>query len=262
MFGAIIGDTCGSKYEWRNTHDPAVPLGDQGCQATDDTVMTLATLEALTGNRDYATSYRRFWRLSPDIGFGPRFARWASQDGAPANDSCGNGSAMRAAPIGWLIDDFDAALREADTATLVSHQHPDAVAGARAVVAGIILLRQGMAPAAVARRLTLVTGYEFAIDPQEVRRRPFDATCAGSVPQAVWAALTADGFEAALRLAISLGGDSDTIACVTGALAEARFGLPRSLAATCLAIARATLPRELHPTLELAYDLSRSRLID
>jgi ADP-ribosylglycohydrolase len=230
MFGAIIGDICGSKYEWRNTHDPAVPLADQGCQATDDTVLILATLTALTKDRDYAKAYRRFWRLTPDVGYGPRFAQWAAQDGAPATDSCGNGPAMRAAPIGWLIDDFDAPLREADTATLVSHQHPDAVAGARAVVAGIILLRQGMAPEAVARHLALVTGYAFTIDPQEVRRRPFDATCAGSVPQAVWAALTADGFEAALRLAISLGGDSDTIACITGALAEARFGLPRAAA--------------------------------
>ncbi len=261
MFGSIMGDICGSRFERRNTHQLVDLFDLSGCRATDDTILTLATLGHLTkaapATGDYAESLRIFYRLTPMAGYGSRFHDWAQ--GMGPNDSFGNGAAMRISPVAFLFPldtDLDHLLELTRKLTIVSHDHPDAVKGAQSVVEATVSFRRGEKVEDVKGGVEKKYGYDLNIDPNEVRHRKFDATCTGSVPQAIWAGMTAGSFFESIRLAISLGGDSDTIACIAGTIAEARFGVDRKLAEACLNVGLKTMPAELHPLLMAAFEIS------
>lgn len=229
MLGDIAGDIIGSRFEGHPAPPAGFELFHDDCRFTDDTVCTLAIAAALMTGDDFATTLRAFVRRYPDAGYGGMFWRWALADDAPAYGSWGNGAPMRVASVGWWAATEAEALDLAARQAAVSHDHPDAVAAAQAVALAILLLRQGDTPAAVRDRLSARFGYDLRPE-TALRQGGFDVSAAGTVPPALVAALGAAGWEDAVRTAVCLGGDTDTLACITGAVAEAIHGVPGAIA--------------------------------
>ena len=220
MLGALIGDIVGSVYEWRNRKDKGFPLFQPDCRMTDDSVMTAAVASAvLMGGLEelelfqahVITEMRRLGRKYPALGYGPRFEAWIlSQEPKPYR-SLGNGSAMRVSPVAWAAESLSQCLALAKASAEVTHDHPDGIAGACAVAGAVYLARMGESKEAIVDHVTRYYPLDFTLD--EIREGyAFDVSCAGSVPQAMEAFLEAEDFEDALRNAVSIGGDSDTIA--------------------------------------------------
>jgi ADP-ribosylglycohydrolase len=229
MLGAIAGDIIGSRFEGRQAPPRDFLLFHPDCRFTDDSVCTLAVVDALLGHRDFAASLRSFTRRHPDRGYGGMFLRWAFADDAPAYGSWGNGAPMRVAAVGWLARDAAEALGLAAAQAAVTHNHPDAVAGAQAVGLAILLARTGMSRADLRQRMITDFGYDLT-PTRALAGGTFDVSAAGTVPAALTSVLESDDWETAVRTAISLGGDTDTLGCIAGAVAEAVHGLPRDIA--------------------------------
>jgi len=244
MLGAIAGDIIGSRFEGQPGPARDFQLFHPACRFTDDSVCTVAVADALLGDRDFAASLRAFVRRHPGRGYGGMFLAWALADDAPAYGSWGNGAPMRTAAVGWLARDEAEALELAAAQAAVSHDHPDAVTAAQAVALAILLARAGQPPEALRRRLRDF-GYDLAPE-RALAQGGFDISAAGTAPPALAAALAADDWEGAVRTAVCLGGDTDTLACITGALAEALHGLPPAVAAA----ARAYLTADLRAVLD------------
>jgi ADP-ribosylglycohydrolase len=231
MLGAIAGDIIGSRFEGHPAPPRGFSLFHADCLFTDDSVCTLAVAEALMGDGNFARSLRAFVRRHPNRGYGGMFIDWALSDDAPAYGSWGNGAPMRTSAVGWLAPDEVGVLKLAAAQAAVSHDHPDAMHAAQAVALAVFLLRNGAAPQSVRDRL----GAEFRYDLRPataLSRRGFDVSAAGTVAPALAATFAAEDWESAVRTVIHLGGDTDTLACITGAVAEARFGLPVEIAET------------------------------
>ena len=227
MLGAITGDIVGSVFERAPVKTTDVAIYAYGSCFTDDTVMTVAVADWLCGGREQPLVDRlKFWyRRHPHVGYGKTFAKWANHptDRDPYG-SYGNGSAMRVSPVAWVATSLQQALDLAEETAVVTHDHPEAVIGAKVTAGAIYLARTGADKATIA---AFVRGLGYKLDRTLEQIRPryaFDVSCAGSVPEAITAFLEADSFEAALRNAISLGGDADTQACIAGAIAEPFFG--------------------------------------
>jgi len=228
MLGAIAGDIIGSRFEGHPAPPRDFELFHPSCRFTDDTVCTLAVAEAVMAGHAFDEALRAFVRRHPDRGYGGMFIHWAFTDGAPAYGSWGNGAPMRAAAVGWLAGDEGQARELARHQAAVSHDHPDATAAAEAVAMAIFLLRSGHPVAEVRQRLTDAFGYD--LDPEQALvSRGFDVSAVGTVVPALTAALQADDWEHAVRTAIGLGGDTDTLACITGGVAESAHGLPDAI---------------------------------
>ena len=226
MIGAVIGDYVGSIYEWHNIKATDFPFFSPACRFTDDTVMSVAVADALMNGLDMAASLRRYGRMFPKVGYGGRFRAWLLDDNAADYGSFGNGSAMRVSAAGWMAASLEEALDLARQSALPTHSHPEGIRGAQVVAGCIYLLRQGADKPSI-RQWVQETGYRLDFTLDDIRPAyAFDVTCQGSVPQAIEAFLEAEDFESAVRLAVSIGGDSDTIACIAGALAEACWGVP------------------------------------
>ena len=236
MIGALLGDIVGSVYEGHPLKTPDFPLLGPASTFTDDSVLTCATAEVLLDGGDYAEAYRRYYRAYPERGFGGRFRQWAARDDAGPYGSFGNGAAMRVGPVGWAREDLAAVYAEAAASAAVSHDHPEGVRGAQATAGAVFLARTGADAATLRERLSADFGYD--LDRTLAAIRPgygFDVSCQGSVPEALIAALEAADYEGAVRGAVSLGGDADTQACIAGAVAEARWGVPGPLRQAALA---------------------------
>jgi ADP-ribosylglycohydrolase len=244
MIGAIAGDIIGSRFEGELEVPPNFILFHPLCRYTDDSICALAVADALLGKRDYAASLRTLVRRHPRRGYGPMFRDWALSDDAPAYGSWGNGAPMRTAAVGWLEPDEAAVLASAQAQAVVTHNHPDAVAAAQAVALAIFLLRRGETAAAVRARLTGQFGYDLRPEAALVGGT-FDVSAAGTAPAALAAALEAEEWEGAVRTAIGLGGDTDTLGCIAGAVAEAIHEVPEYVAAG----ARLYLPEDLEAIL-------------
>lgn len=246
MLGSIIGDIVGSVFEYNNIKSKTFSFFDENKAFTDDTILTIATAEwLLRGGRpgDYyykwATAYP-----NPMGSYGIGFQSWIHQSSerclAPAYNSCGNGSAMRVAPIGWFFDSLEETLSAAKTSAECTHNHPEGIKGAQAVTHAIFLARNNIAISDIKDVISKEYGYDLSMSVNDLQEKySWDgiagfgtngATCQGSVPQAIICALEAKDFEDAIRNAISIGGDSDTIACITGGIAEALFGIPDDIA--------------------------------
>jgi ADP-ribosyl-[dinitrogen reductase] hydrolase len=244
MLGAIAADIIGSRFEGELGPRRAFALFHPDCRFTDDSVCTLAIADALMGRRDFARSLRAFVRRHPNRGYGEMFLDWALADDAPAYGSWGNGAPMRVAAVGWLAHDESEALELAAAQAVVSHDHPHAVAASQAVALAILLARSGLPRVELARRLVNDFGYDLAPD-RVLKPGDFDISAAGTVPQALAAALVADDWEGTVRTAVCLGGDTDTLACIAGAVAEAIHGLPVDIAR----VARSYLTDDLRAVL-------------
>lgn len=245
MLGAIAGDIIGSRFEGRTGPSRDFALFHPACRFTDDSVCTLAVADALLGERDFAASLRTFVRRHPMRGYGGMFIEWALADDRPAYGSWGNGAPMRVAAVGWLARDGAEAMDLAAAQAAVSHNHPDAVAAAQAVALAILLARSGEPYQDIRQRISGRFGYDLAPE-RALARGGFDVSAAGTVPPALAAAFEAEDWVDAVRTAVCLGGDTDTLACIAGAVAEAVHGLPRDIADT----ARSYLTDDLHAVLE------------
>jgi len=226
MLGSIIGDIAGSLHEFSGNKDPLVELFPPVAEVTDDSILTLATAEALLTGRGYDKVYREFGQLYPDPmgGYGMRFREWIWSDDPKPYNSWGNGSAMRVGPIGFAFDDEATVLREAERSAAVTHDHPEGIKGAQATALAIWLARQGASKAEIRAAIGGRFGYDLDRTAEQVRAvYTFNESCQGTVPEALIAFLDADDFEQAIRNAISLGGDADTVACITGGVAQAFF---------------------------------------
>ena len=242
MFGAIAGDIIGSVYEYDPIRTEDFPLFDADCRFTDDTVMTVAVAHAILEGADYAATMKAFGRRYPDAGYGGAFIGWILEDELRPYHSWGNGAAMRASPIGLAFGDAERVLLEAGRSAEVSHDHPEGIKGAQATALAVFLARQGKGKGAIRQEIMGRFGYDLDRTVEEIRPRyRFDVSCQGTVPEAIIAFLDSRDYEDAVRKAVSLGGDSDTLACITGGIAAAYYKeIPPAIVATV----RTLLPEE------------------
>jgi ADP-ribosylglycohydrolase len=232
MLGAIAGDVIGSVYENHPTKRVDFqPLVHPSARFTDDSVLTIATAHAILtdddDDSDYARAYRLFGRKYPYAGYGGSFFRWlqADDDEAGPYNSWGNGSAMRVSPIGWAFDTRERVLLEAKRSASVTHNHSEGIKGAQATALAIYLARMGSDKPTIQADLEATFGYDLGRSMDDIRPAyHFDVSCQGSVPQAIIAFLESTSVVHAIRLAVSLGGDSDTQACIAGSIAQAHYG--------------------------------------
>jgi len=229
MLGAIIGDIVGSIYEWNNIKTKEFQLFNEKCHFTDDTVMTIAVAEALLngGTTDnFIDSMKKFGKLYPNYGYGVRFNEWLMSDSRDPYNSYGNGSAMRVAPCGWFADSLEEAEILAEKSAQVTHNHPEGIKGAQATAAAIYLVRTGNKKDDIREYIEKKYIYNFNRTLDDIRTMyKFNESCQETVPEAIIAFLESNDFEDAIRNAISLGGDSDTLAAITGSIAEAYYGI-------------------------------------
>lgn len=225
MLGAIAGDIIGSIYEWNNIRTTEFPLFSDDCRFTDDTVLTVAVAECLLTGSDYVDAFHSYFSRYPHAGFGGAFRHWAGEKSREPYNSYGNGSAMRVSPVGYAFDTLPDVLREAERSAAVTHNHPEGIKGAQAVASAIFMARNGSSKDEIRTFIERSFGYDLSPSLDDIRPLyRFDVSCQGSVPQAIRAFLESDGYEDAIRKAISLGGDSDTLACMAGGIAGAFFG--------------------------------------
>lgn len=233
MFGAIAGDVIGSVHERSGLKSTAFDLFSAGSRCTDDTVLTVALAHALLDGADLATTLRAYHARYPGAGFGPTFRAWVqATPGSPAPRRDSNGALMRIAPVGWACRTLHEVLATAHRCTTVTHDHPEAVRGAQAVATAVFLARQGLHRAGLQARIERDFGYDLSVPLEHLRPvHAFTLACEATVVGALRSFLEADGFEAAVRNAVSLGGDADTLAAVAGAVAEAHEGgVPEAIA--------------------------------
>lgn len=239
MLGAYIGDIVGSVYEWNNIKTKDFPFFQAGCEFTDDSVMTCAVAKAirayLVQNRGpnlsdlLVSEMQRLGRQYPNAGYGGMFAKWLVSTNPTPYNSFGNGSAMRVSAAGWYAESLEEALNLAEASAEVTHSHPEGIKGAKATAAAIFLARQGLDKSEIKSYIETAY-YKLPYPLDEIRPDyRFNETCQETVPQAMVAFFESTDFEDAIRNAISLGGDSDTLAAITGSVAEAYYGIPPAL---------------------------------
>lgn len=230
MLGAIAGDMVGSIYEFHNHKSKEFPLFKNESHFTDDTVHTVAVADAIVNGRDFGTTILSYTRNYPECGYGRRLLEWALSEDPKPYESYGNGSAMRVSPAGWWAKSMDEALELAKLSAVCTHNHPEGIRGAQATAATIRLARDGASPSYVRKEISRLFGYDLSATVDEIRPNyKYSVICQDTIPQALICALEAEGFEDALRNAVSIGGDSDTISCIAGGVAEAMFGLPSEI---------------------------------
>jgi len=228
MLGAIMGDVVGSTREHRNVKHENFALLPLGSRFTDDTVMTLAVAkwlmdDALHQSSSLVSIMQEMGRKYPDAGYGGFFRKWLSSDNPQPYNSFGNGSAMRVSPVGLYASTLDEALRLAEITASVTHNHPEGIKGAQAIAACVFLYKHGYTRDYIKQYVEQTFGYDLSIRLEDIRDSyGFDVTCQGSVPIAIMAFLQRDSALGAMRLAISMGGDSDTIGCMTTSIACAQ----------------------------------------
>jgi ADP-ribosylglycohydrolase len=238
MLGAIAGDVIGSVHEHMGTKSTDFDLFTAGCRFTDDTVLTMAVADCLMNGREYVDAFHDYFLAYPNAGYGYRFFHWASSGNRSPYNSWGNGSAMRVAPVGHAFDSLDDVLVHAARSAEVTHNHPEGVRGAQATAAAVFMARSGESKRTMKSSLEDMFGYDLDRRLDDIRpTHRFDESCQGTVPLALIAFLESSGYEDAVRKAVSLGGDADTLACIAGAVAEAHYGgVPPSIAAQTLAV--------------------------
>ncbi len=231
MLGAIAGDIIGSVYEGNNIKTTDFPLFSEGCHFTDDTVLSVAIADCVLNNHNYKNKLKEYYSYYPYAGYGFSFHFWARSNSARPYNSWGNGSAMRVSPVGFAYDTLEDVLIQAKKSAEVTHNHIEGIKGAQATASAIFFSRNRVSKAEIKQFIEKTFNYRLDEPIDEIRRYyTFDVSCQGSVPQAITAFLESNDYEDAIRKAISIGGDSDTIACITGGIAQAFYnGVPRNI---------------------------------
>lgn len=224
MIGALAGDIIGSVYEGYPVKTKDFPLFSTHCSFTDDSVLSVAIAKAILRNEDYALTVKQIGRKYPDCGYGGAFINWLFSDFSLPYNSWGNGSAMRVSPVGFAFDSEDQVLSEAEKTAEITHNHPEGIKGAQATALAVFLARSERDKDLIKKVIQQRFGYNLNRTLDGIRRDyHFDISCQGTVPEAIIAFLESDSIEDAIRNAISLGGDSDTLACITGGIAHAYY---------------------------------------
>lgn len=236
-YGAVIGDIVGSLYEFNNIKSKDFPFWAENAFFTDDTVMTIALyMSILQHKKDKKQNFKRIfvWHMQklgrkyPNLSYGFRFGNWLESNNPLPYNSYGNGSAMRVSAAAFLADSLKEAIQYARESAEVTHNHPYGVTGAVSIAIGIYMAKNGNSKKQIKDELSKYWDLNFTLD--EIRPYyKFDETCQGTVPQSIVAFLESENFEDAIRNSISIGGDSDTIAAITGSLAEAYYGIPTEM---------------------------------
>ncbi len=257
MLGAMFGDMVGAPYEFHNIHTEDFPLISKKTEFTDDTVMTAAVAKALiesAGMPDekikgaLIREMKAFGRKFPHAGYGGFFRQWLRSESEEPYNSFGNGSAMRVSSAGWLYDSLAETEHAAELSAAVTHDHPEGIKGAKAAAAAVFLARTGKTKEEIIQYVTKTYGYDLSEPLDSIRTWYFfNETCQQTVPQAIRAFYESSSYEDAVRKAVSIGGDSDTVACITGGIAEAFWGMPEELKDAC----RARLAPELLETVAM-----------
>ncbi len=241
MIGAILGDIIGSPYEFdQGDKSKSFELFGSASHFTDDTVMTIAVAEALMNTlgcsdeeitAEVTRLMRRWGRCYPYAGYGGSFRHWLHTPKPEPYNSYGNGSAMRVSAAGWLADDLEGTRRLARLTAEVTHNHPEGIKGAEATASAIFLARTGRSKDEIRDYITRTFGYDLSRTCDEIRPAyRHDESCQRTVPEAITAFLEGSDFEDVIRTAVSLGGDCDTLTCISGSIAEAFYGVPDELA--------------------------------
>jgi ADP-ribosylglycohydrolase len=242
MLGAIAGDIIGSVYEAHPIKVADFPLFQPYSTFTDDTVLTVATAYSILEKVDYAKAFKLFGQKYPHAGYGASFYQWIFSPSSKPYNSWGNGSAMRVSPVGFAFDTIDDVLEEAGKSAAVTHNHPEGINGAQATAMAVFLARKGANKEYIKRELGKRFAYNLDRTLDEIRPEyHFDVSCQGSVPESIIAFLESSDFEDAVRQAVSLGGDSDTMACIAGGIAHAYY---KEIGSDIIAHVREKLPGE------------------
>lgn len=225
MLGAIAGDIIGSRFEHARIKSKDFALFNRQSVFTDDTVLTVAVADSLLHKIPYQEKFREYFQYYPVAGYGGRFRRWARSPQPVPYGSFGNGSAMRVSPVAWHYDSLDDVLEEALHSAETTHNHPEGIKGAQAVAAAVYMARCSSTKSEIKSYIESHFSYDLSADVKSIRHDyDFEVSCQASVPQAIISFLDSSDFEDAVRNAVSLGGDSDTLACIAGGIAEAFYG--------------------------------------
>lgn len=276
MLGALIGDTIGSVYEFHNIKTTEFPLFSTKSTFTDDSVMTMAVAEWLLKGKertmdDLEEAMVSLARRFPNRGYGGGFYRWLffpnelrSYDGQRSDGlrhpygSFGNGSAMRVSAVGWFFDTLEETEFWAKKSAEITHNHPEGIKGAQATAAAIYMARTGSTKEDIREYIVSRYGYDLSRTCDEIRPTyRFNETCQGTVPQAIVAFLESTDFESCIRLGVSLGGDTDTLCAIAGAIAEAFYG---SIPEQIVKHEWELLPEVFHVILRRCAEMSHYRL--
>ncbi len=244
MYGALLGDMIGAPYEFdRGNKTKDFPLFSEQSRFTDDSVMTVAVAEALLDSRFFGDeeikaalvrSMRKWGGKYPGAGYGLKFDRWLHAEDPQPYGSYGNGSAMRVSAAGWLSDTLEQARHMARLTAEVTHNHPEGIKGAEATASAIFLARTGHSKDAIKDYIVKEFGYDLSRSCDQIRPGYYHVeSCQKTVPEAITAFLEGTDFEDVIRMAVSLGGDCDTLTCIAGSIAEAFYGVPAALEAEC-----------------------------
>ena len=257
MLGAIAGDIIGSPYEYLGYKGRDFPLFSERSCFTDDTVLTVAVADAVLHGLNFTQTLKQYGRRYPDAGYGGSFYNWMLSDSLEPYKSWGNGCAMRTSPIGFLYDDESSVLTVSRKCSAVTHNHHEGIRGSQAVSIGIYLARQGVSKDRIRQEILKWFGYDLSPHMGEIRPTyRFTITCQGTVPPAFIAFLDSDNYESAVRNAVSLGGDADTLACIAGALAEAYY---KEIPAKIIDETRKRLPQEFLDIIDEFYEVMKKK---
>lgn len=225
MLGAIAGDVIGSVHEHTATKSTDFELFVPDSRFTDDTVLAVAVADSLLNGREYVDAFHDYFLAYPNAGYGLRFFHWASAGRRDPYNSYGNGAAMRVPAVGYAFDSLDQVLAEATRSAEPTHNHPEGIKGAQAIAAAVFMARHGETKRRIRESVAARFGYNLSGSVDQLRPTyQFDESCQGTVPAALVAFFDSHDFEDTVRKAISPGGDADTLACITGAVAEAHYG--------------------------------------
>lgn len=248
LLGAVSGDVIGSVYEFSRQKKYDFPLFSRESKITDDSVLTIAIADAILHDRDYLDFIRKYAQAYPDSGYGGFFRKWMYSDNPQPYNSFGNGSAMRVSAVGWAFDTVEQVLLEAQRSSAITHNHPEGIKGAQATALAVLLARKGASKETIRQEIVTRFGYDLNRTVNQIRLTyEFTEACQETVPEATVAFLESEDYEDAIRKAISLGGDADTLAAITGAIAEAHYGsVPTEIAAEV----RKRVPADLWTVIE------------
>lgn len=225
MLGAIIGDICGSTYEFEPANGYDFELFNEDSTFTDDTILSLAVVDAMINNLDLAQTLANYAHKYPMKGYGGMFFDWIFSDDLKPYNSYGNGSAMRVSAVGFLARSEEEVMELAKWSAMSTHNHPEGIKGAQAVALAIYLAKTGSSKNDIKEAIETKFKYNLSRTLKEIEPNYyFDVTCQGSVPEAIICFLESNDFESAIRNAIWLKGDADTQACMAGAIAQAYYG--------------------------------------
>ena len=246
MYGALLGDMIGAPYEFdRGTKTKVFELFTRETHITDDSIMTTAIADALLGlpadaddtkvKEAVIFAMQSWGDMYPDAGYGNMFCSWLRMEDPEPYGSYGNGAAMRVSPAGWLYDSLEETRRYARLTAEVTHNHPEGIKGAEATASAIYLARTGSTKGEIKEYIVQEFEYDLSRTCDEIRPDYYhDESCMRTVPEAIIAFMESEDFEDTVRTAISLGGDTDTLACIAGSIGEAYFGIPDKLRTQCL----------------------------